>query len=399
MSKINRRKFFAGVGTGLVGLGIAKGTPVRAIGSTGSSTETEEPKIKKYNKLGKTDLKVSDIIFGSTSFLSPNVARYAYDMGVNTFDTAENYMNGRSEEMVGRALKGIRKNVNIITKHFGRRNPNDKFTKKDLIEKFNQSLKRLQTDYIDVAFTHAVQSPDFWKNEELLGAYEQLKKDGKLRYSGFSTHNEAVMLKACLAPEFKEFVQVCMFRYNHMEGKPLEPMIAALHKRGIGTIAMKTLAGGRHENLKSVVKGNMSYPQAALGWVLGNSAVDCAVISMRSFSHAEEYVAASGNALAREDLATLNNYQHGVKKEYCRVTCDKCEKACPQNVAISDIMRFEMYFKDYGHEKEAIREYAFLDNKKKPLSCASCSGKCTSACPFGLDVKGRLLDTHDILTV
>ena len=166
MAKINRRNFFAGLGAGAVGLGVTGG-------GIKLKADEEEIKIKKYNTLGKTGIKTSDIIFGSTGYSSASVARYAYDLGVNVFDTAENYMNGRSEKMLGEALKGIRNKVAIITKHFGRRSPNEKITKKLLIDKFDASLKRLQTDHIDVAFTHAIDNADFWNNQELLSAYEQ----------------------------------------------------------------------------------------------------------------------------------------------------------------------------------------------------------------------------------
>jgi hypothetical protein len=307
-------------------------------------------------------------------------------------------MNGRAEEMYGTALKGIRDKIVLITKHFGMRNPGDKITKKVLMDKFEASLKRLQTDYVDVAFTHAIGDASFWDNQELLSAYDQLKKDGKLRFTGFSTHNAPKMLKDCLKPEYKDFIQVCMFIYNHMEGKEIEPLVAELHKRGIGTIAMKTMAGGRQGNLKSFVSEKMTYPHAALSWVLDNQNIDCAVISMRSFSHVEEYVAASGKTLGREDLAVLNKYRHEVDKSYCRLNCDKCESSCPENVAISDIMRFKMYFEDYGQERNALEYYAQLNKKQKPVSCASCAGYCNLSCPYGLDVKDNLIEGHKILS-
>jgi hypothetical protein len=162
---------------------------------------------------------------------------------------------------------------------------------------------------------------------------------------------------------------------------------------------MKTLAGGRQGNLKSFAGKDTSYPQAAIGWVLGNSNVDCAVMSMRSFSHVEEYLGASGRRLDRADLAILRSYQKEVDGEYCRVTCDKCESSCPKNVAISDIMRYKMYYEDYGHEKVALDNYAALEKGRKPVSCSTCTGQCLSACPYGLDVKARLIETHNMLSV
>jgi predicted aldo/keto reductase-like oxidoreductase len=120
---------------------------------------------------------------------------------------------------------------------------------------------------------------------------------------------------------------------------------------------------------------------------------------MRSFSHVEEYVSASGRALKREDLALLKEYSRQVDNTYCRVTCKKCEPSCPHHVAISDVMRFEMYFENYGHEKTAIENYALLDDARKPKNCVNCSGHCNSACPFGIKVRDRLIHADEILHV
>ena len=409
MKNINRRKFFTGVGTGLLALGIGKHLPGsttiqnKETVSITPASPVEDVKIKCYKELGNTGIKTSDIIFGSTSFFSANVAKYAYDLGVNVFDTAENYMNGRGEEMIGQALKGVRNNVTLISKHFGFRTPASPVNKQQLIEKINGSLKRLQTDHIDVLFTHALDEEGdikrFLQNDDLMEGYRQLKKEGKVRFTGFSTHSAPLFLKEALKPEYAEFIQVIMFMYNHMEGKEIEPLIKQLHQKGIGTIAMKTLAGGQQGNLKSFISKETSYPQAALAWVLGNPDIDCAVISMRSFSHAEEYIAASGKKLERKDIALLKEYQRQVFDKYCRVTCRKCEPSCPKGVAISDVMRYEMYFENYGHEKVAVENYAMLDENKKPKDCTNCTGFCNKACPFGIKVQNRLIHTDKILTV
>lgn len=406
MSDFNRRKFIATVGTGLAGLGLpgrlsAKTTRGLFDSKENADLAQEELKIKKYNAFGNTGVKVSEIIFGAAGFFSPKVASYALDLGINTFDTGENYMNGRSEEFLGNALKGKRNKAIIITKlYYGIQEPDPAFpmTRSSLIERVDGCLKRLNTDYIDFLFIHNVDTPKIVKNEELQLGFEDLKKAGKIRFSGISTHNAKEMLKLGLEPSMRNFMQGILFMYNHMEGKEIEPLIQDVRNAGIGTIAMKVLAGGKHGSLKSFIGKNISYPQAAVRWALGNKNLDCAVMSMVSFVHVEEYVAASGKSLDREDLVLLKIYQHEVYDEYCRVTCNQCESVCPKRVAISDIMRYEMYFKDYGHQKVALDAYSALEDNKKPLSCKKCPGHCNSQCPFGIKVKERLLDTHKILT-
>jgi predicted aldo/keto reductase-like oxidoreductase len=184
-----------------------------------------------------------------------------------------------------------------------------------------------------------------------------------------------------------------------MEGKDIEPLIQQARQKGIGTVAMKVFAGGRQGNLKSFVTQEVSYPQAALRWVLSNSHIDCCIPTMSSYSHVEEYVAASKKPLNRADLKTIAEYQRQANQHYCRVSCQECLSSCPRGVAINDVLRYGMYFENYRMEKEAMRYYAELERDKKPLDCSHCTGYCDKACPHGLGVKDRLLQAHEILTV
>lgn len=393
MKKTNRRNFFKGLSAGLLGLGL-KGR----LFSRGKEDENErEVKISKYNPLGNTGLKVSDVSFGGSKIFSADVVRCAFDLGVNFFDTAENYMNGKSEEFIGSGLKGVRDKAVIVTKHKYRGSTAMK--KQKVIERINRSLKRLNTDYIDIAFIHGINDFKAYENEELLAAYEQLKRDGKVRFSGFSTHNAPLTLEHCLKPEWKNFSQVILFIYNHMEAQKIETLVKKVRDAGIGTIAMKSQAGGKQGNLSSFVNEKESYETAAVKWVLGNHRIDSCVITMTTFSHVEEFVRASGKTLNKKDLAVLEKYSKEVDRTYCRLSCFDCESSCPANVAISDVMRFAMYYEDYGHESSALQHYALLTDKKKPLKCSDCTGLCSRVCPFGLQVKEKLMQAHTLLSV
>ncbi len=392
MQRINRRKFFAGITTGLLGVGFGKGFS----SSSREGSKEEELRIKKYKALGSTGIRASDVICGMSNIFSPNVARYAYDLGINVFDTAENYMNGRSEDLLCQALNDVRKDIIIITKYLFP-SVTTNVTKESIYERVNASLKRLRTDYLDFVFIHGIRNLDIFKNEEIIGAFKQMIKQGKIRFTGFSTHDAYKTLKECLKPEYSDFVQAVLFFYNHMEGKEIESLITQLHNKGIGTIAMKSSAGGKQGNLKAFVNDKVSYLQAAAKWVLSNPDIDCCNVSMADFAQVEEFVGISGNTLIRKDLALLGKYRKEVFRDYCRLSCHTCESLCPDKVAISDIMRFAMYFEDYRHEKKAIENYMSLDTKEMPLNCTSCPGHCNKACPFGLKVKEKLLHTHEIL--
>jgi hypothetical protein len=393
MAKINRRNFMTAFSSGVLGLGLSKNMKAGSKSSAYTQSSTDEMKIKKYNALGNTGLKVSDVSCGAISFFEPSVLRYAYDLGVNYFDTAESYLQTKSETFIGQALSDIRDKVIITTKHaHGGRS---KIEKDSIIQRVEASLKRMQTDYIDIAMTHMADDLKLFDNQELMSAYDLLKKQGKIRFTGFSTHNPKLTLKQALD---RDFAQVILVMYNHIEGPELEPLIADVRDKGIGVVAMKIFAGGEQGNLKDFVTQETSYPQAAIRWVLSNPKIDTCIPTMSSYSHVEEYVAASAQPLERSDIGIIAKYQSQVKDHYCRVSCSDCLSSCPNNVAINDVLRYQMYFSNYKMEKEAMRYYSELENTKKPLSCSSCEGNCESACPFGLKVKQRLIQAHETLS-
>jgi predicted aldo/keto reductase-like oxidoreductase len=393
MANVSRRNFFKALTSGILGISLAKNVKPSLM-DTGMVQNGSSPiKIQKYNTLGKTGIKVPDVSCGAISFFEPNVLRYAYELGVTYFDTAEGYMRTQSETFIGQALKEVRDKITITTKH--PYSPRMQITTENVIKRLEASLKRMQTDYIDIAMVHQANDLAILENEEIQAAYSQMKKEGKIRFTGFSTHNPTLTLKQALE---NDFAQVILFIYNHMEGKEIEPLIKQVRQKGIGTVAMKVFAGGKQGNLKSLISQEVSYPQAAIRWVMSNPNIDCCIPTMSSYSHVEEYVAASGITLNRADLKMIAAYQRQANNQYCRVSCQDCLSSCPDSVAVNDVLRYKMYYEDYRMEKEATRYYAELEETTKPLNCSNCSGYCEKACPFGLKVKSKLIHAHEILS-
>jgi len=403
---MKRRRFIKSIGAGAAGLGLPSASGISAVLSRTERTqvqEGEEPRIKAYRPLGNTGLRLSDIGCGAINLLNPSVLRYAFDRGVNHFDTAELYLNTNSEKYLGQALKDIRTKVLITTKHLIR-TPAD-LNRAALISRVEASLKRLQTDYLDVALVHSVDRPGQLDEEELLAAYTQLKKDGKARFIGFSTHNAFELLPKAIASGPWE---VILLIYNHMEGARIEPQIVRARAKGIGLIAMKVLAGGMQDSLNALAGSATSYAQAAIRWSLGNPSIDACITSMSTFSHVDEYVAASGATPKRSDAAKgqypersdadlLACYRDEAEGLYCRVSCRECLSACPHGVAINDILRYGMYFEHYRMEKNALQQYEELDPGRRPEACENCEAPCVEACPYGLKVRERLLRLQEML--
>ena len=352
--------------------------------------DEEQPKIRKYNVLGKTGLKVSDISLGSAREAS--VFHYALDRGINFFDTAEVYYQGRHETDLGKALRPVRDKVVVTTKHF-HGNPK-KITKKKVIEKFDKSLKRLGFDHVDIAMLHCVDKPELFACEELLAAYEELKKAGKYRHLGFSTHEAE---KICPVAFATGLFEVMMVIYNSVQYPERSRMIDEARKKGIGVIAMKTMMGREQDRIAELVNERNTFSQAAIKWALTDPGVQNVVISMRTFEHVDEYLKASGGKLTDADQEVLKKYVKAVDDRYCRIGCGTCAAACPHRVAVNDVMRFGMYFENYGEEQRAMQDYARLRESRRAAPCATCEGMCGKACPHGLDVRDRLVRYDGLL--
>ncbi|RMF83374.1 MAG: aldo/keto reductase, partial [Nitrospinota bacterium] len=142
---IPRRRFFQQIGRfGLTGM---------AFGVVRTGWTANLPRVRRYKPLGKTGLQISDISFGGSQLHDdPAVVEYAIDRGINYFDTAESYTGGTSETAIGKAIKGKRHRLYLATKGwFGART-----RKEEMMRTLEGSLRRLQTDYVDVYFLHAV---------------------------------------------------------------------------------------------------------------------------------------------------------------------------------------------------------------------------------------------------
>jgi aryl-alcohol dehydrogenase-like predicted oxidoreductase len=392
MDHLRRRNFLKWAGAGAVGVWTARPLRSSQTERPGAQIESRSLKIQKYKNLGNTGLEVSDIGFGAINYFNPNVLRYAYDLGINFFDTAEAYMQTMSETYLGQILRDVRQKVIISTKHAI--SAAREMERGAIVRRIEGSLKRLQTDYIDVALIHQVSDPAVLTNDEVLAAYEGLKKEGKVRFTGFSTH----ILEKTFHPLLETaFYDVVLFVYNHLEGPSIESVIEKVRAKGIGTIAMKALAGNKQGNLKSLVNEQTKYSQAALGWVLANPHIDGCLITMNTFSHVEEYVAASGKPLERNSCAALSKYRSEAGHLYCRVSCRDCLKSCPEGVAINEVLRYAMYYEDYRMEKSAVDLYRGLAEGLKPIHCAACPAPCAGVCTFGIPIQERLLHAHRLL--
>jgi len=174
----------------------------------------------------------------------------------------------------------------------------------------------------------------------------------------------------------------------------LPRLLAKAKQKKIGVIAMKTLRGARLADLRGYESEGNTFAQAAFRWVLAGAHVDALVVTMTSGEQIDEYLGASGaTGVSRADFTLLARYEARNGQQQCRYGCGACLSACPEGVAIDEVLRTRMYAEDYGAVELAQREYARLAGNAQ--ACVSCSHQsCASACPFGIAIPSLTAPTH-----
>jgi uncharacterized protein len=358
-------------------------------------SEWKGSKIKSYRRLGRTNVMVSDISLGGGQINDVEVARGALDAGINYFDTSPDYSDTSSEKVLGEAVKGRREEVFLATKfcvadgHLPNETPVPK-----IIEAVEASLGRLQTDHVDLIHVHSCDSVDRLLAPNIHEAFDRLKEQGKVRFLGVSTHTPNLEQVTNAAIDSGRF-DVMMLAYHFGMWPNFGHILEKAKQKDVAVVAMKTLKGAKHTNLAQFREENGAYSQAAFRWVLSNPNVSCLVVSFKEHQHVEEYVYASGTAITSNDVAMLDRYDDLTRGDYCQPHCGRCLDSCEYSLPINDVLRYRMYFKDYGWEKEGMRHYAKLD--RNASVCASCSAPCAGRCPIGVPIREKMMDADRVL--
>ena len=355
-----------------------------------------------YRALGNTGLKISDISFGSSRSSDPDLVRYALDRGITFYDTAESYGFGSSESAIGEGLRGVRKDVVLASKT----KASSTAKAHEIMDSLEGSLRRLETDYIDIYYNHAVNDFARIANDEWYEFSNMAKEQGKIRFTGVSGHGKRLV--PCLERVIDEgLVDVILAAYNFGQDPDflskikqslhfsyvqpgLPPILKKASEKGIGVVAMKTLMGARRSDIKPFEQDGHTFAQSAFRWVLSNPHVDGLVVSMTSREEIDEYIAASGGrSVSEPDVGLLRIYMERNGATFCQPGCGQCMNACPHGVEISEVLRTRMYLVDYKDPKLARQDYARLDNNS--ASCAACSGEpCRGACPLPIPLHSWL---------
>lgn len=380
---MNRRQFLKagllGTTSALVGGSALGGT----LGRLAASAPFAFP-APVYRPLGRTGMKITVVSFGAMLTPEPEVLRLAFDHGVNYVDTARGYMGGRNEEIIGKALKGVRDKVFVATKTPSR-------SKEDIFRDVETSLKSLGTDHIDVLQLHSLKNRKRVYDPETREALARLKEQGKVRFFGVTTHSGQTEVLDALVEDRDRFFDVALVAYNFTSGRDISEAIGRAARAGIGIVAMKTQAGG----YATEATGTVSAHQAALKWVLRNPDVAAAIPGMRDMSELKEDVAVMGMPFREADERALRRYGAAIRPYYCHL-CGECEGACPKGVEISTINRCLMYADGYRDRGLARSVYRAIPDGVSASACLDCA-VCTAACGRGLDIPAKMKRAAKVL--
>ena len=349
--------------------------------------------------LGKTGQQVPILLLGGASGFDPRFdpkIAEALRYGANYIDAADCYAGGRCETSVGAFHQRAKNRAAMwIT------SKSDKHDPEGFARTLDDSLKSLQTDYVDMYFLHGLTDARYL-SPELATTVDRLKKTGKMRHFGFSCHGGNVvelLQKAASLP----WVETVMFRYNFRQygDRELNAAMDVAHRSGVGLIAMKTQgseAGFRDAWKKFEQTGKWNKYQAVLKAVWADERISAAVSDMDTFEklRANLDAALDRNALSQAERSALERYAADTRS----LACDGCDHICGPAVAapvrIGDTLRFLMYHDVYGQPEKARRLFQALPAEAQRLAGVDFA-PANQACPHRVDVAGLMLRAGEVL--
>lgn len=380
MKSVNRRFFLKTSTAGALGAVVLPG--IKA--GEGKVSVAEGTIIKR--KLGSTGIETPVISMGVGRCDSEAVIKGAMKLGINHFDTAHRYQGGNSERLLGRVLKEYpRDSFTIATK------VKTSDTKDEFISTFNESLKRLQMDFVDILYLHSVSNRDQAFNPEMLDALQTIKKEGKARHLGMSTHrNEPEVIQAAIDSNVYEVVLLAInFKQEHYA--EIKEKMALAAKAGIGMIGMKVMAGGYLDSEKTKPVDH----KAALKFVLQDPNLHTSIPSMINLEQLQDNAALLTDITLSDEERTNLEIASLEKGLYCN-GCGECIELCVKQLNIPDLMRVYMY--TYGYHEPAKAKELLLSQGYGLNPCIDCSG-CTVNCTKNFTVSERISSVSRLVTV
>lgn len=360
--------------------------------SSGSSEKNEDAKTKIVRrKLGKTGLQLPIVSMGTGDTNDAGLVRAALDAGVGLLATSEYYGNGRNEKMVSKVVREHGGEPAIIMTSTAPDNFNHRegvfnagAKVEPFIARFHESLERLEVECVDVFLLPFMAKRESVFYEPYLRAMEDFKKQGKAKFVGIATHShEAEAVRAAVETGVYDIAMIA-YNFRKQNRDEIGEAIAYASGKGLGIIAMKTMAGTYwDEERKEPINSG-----AALKWVLQNENVHTTVPGVTTFDQLKKNIALMADLkLSDQEKAdlklSLHERDHG---PFCQM-CGRCIPQCSRSLDIPTIMRSHMYAYGYRNLEHARQTLVQAAGDTDP--CCGCS-TCTVKCAMGFDVRAKI---------
>lgn len=334
----------------------------------------------RYRAVGDTGVSLSVISLGGL-VNEPPVNAYAIDHGVNLCHISTSYHGGESIKKLGELMKTHRDRVYIALKDNFL--PHEFTSVDDDLDKFKDVLDTLNTDYIDFLMfnRHDAESA---RDPQIEERFEALKEKGVVRYCGLTTHGD---IKGSVAAGIDFGVyNLIMPVLNQPNLELLDAEMKRAHEKGMGFMGMKTMKGQNTEEMQ------MAY----LKKLLVNPAVATVNKGIGSFSMFDNWLETTQQALSMSEDRALYKYAQANRANNCMM-CDECHRACPDNVAISTVLRCKDYYWEETRDwQTAVGTYHELPAPARISDrCRDCT-ICEETCPNGIKIKERLYSAHQL---
>jgi uncharacterized protein len=374
----------------------------------------QAPPVVPRRTLGKTGVEITMLDQGAVRGPSlDGILRFSYSQGVRVFDAAKVYGSEPNFKKWFAQSPEVRKQIFLVTKDELRGDSASK-----MVASVDERLAACGTDYIDLYFVHGLgdnhttdQAVNLIKSKAFKEAADAIRKSGKAKFIGFSTHHKdrAQMIQAAAE---SGVVDAIMLQYTPWLDKdsPLNKALDAAHAKGIGLISMKQIAGRMFgdapngnildkvkEKIPTLAERKLSTFQGLLHAIWTDERISSVCVSMRTFDHIRENVDASRRyePLKAADILQLRDAMIAQGPMLCADCDGRCSVAAGTGAELGNLTRFLTYHEHHGDRAEARRQYAALSPEARDWSKADLAAA-RAACPNGLDF-ARLLPEADRL--
>ncbi len=399
---MDRREFLqAGAAATAVAASLTHGG-AQALAQDAPPAQAQAKPVLPKRVLGKTGVEVTILTQGTVNNPASlnRLLRTAYREGVRYFDTAESYRNAESVFKDWFAAEPeVRKNIFLATKS-GVGRP------QDMLKKVDARLASLGTDHIDLLFFHGLNSrqTDWPKSKEMKDAIEKIKKTGKVRFVGFSTHDATIAQQLENAAK-GGFVNVIMLKFNPWlrTDEPLYKALDACHKADIGLVSMKQIAGQAlritQERVPTLAARNLSPVQGLLHAIWTDERFSSSCVTMRNLNQTTENADAARRfePLKQAELDELHEALLAAGPTLCPNCDGRCALAAGTKARLGDLARFYTYHEDHGIRQYARECYAELAADERDWSGADLEAA-RETCHLKLDFAKILPEVDRLLS-